>query len=132
MRRHPEMGAELVGRVGSLRKSRELVLSHHERYDGSGYPRGTRSGEIPLGARIFAVADAFDAMTSDRPYRAALSFEDAVARISEGRGRQFDPVVVDAFLAVEFERWREIAKSTGVSLRKSTETVQQERGRSRA
>lgn len=103
MRRHPEMGADLVGRVGSLKDAAELVLSHHERYDGMGYPRGLRGESIPRGARIFAVADAFDAMTTDRLYRRALSFDEAVKRLSEERGRQFDPEVVDALLALGFD-----------------------------
>lgn len=123
LRRHPEMGAELVGRVRFLRESRDLVLSHHERYDGTGYPHGRRAMEIPLGARIFAVADAFDAMTTDRPYRKALSFEEAVARIQEGRGAQFDPAVVDAFLVVGFERWNALAEASGLSLQRTSATA---------
>jgi HD-GYP domain-containing protein (c-di-GMP phosphodiesterase class II) len=88
-------------------------LSHQERYDGGrdgeypGYPRGLRGEEIPLGARIVAVVDAFDAMTTDRPYRAALPFEAAVDALRRERGRQFDPKVVDVFLQILLERpWR--------------------------
>jgi putative nucleotidyltransferase with HDIG domain len=109
MRRHPEMGADLVGRVGSLKDAAELVLSHHERYDGTGYPRGLRGELIPRAARIFAVADAFDAMTTDRLYRRALSFDEAARRLSEGRGRQFDPEVVDALLALGSDQLKEVS-----------------------
>jgi HD-GYP domain-containing protein (c-di-GMP phosphodiesterase class II) len=75
----------------------EIVRSHHERYDGGGYPRGLEGEEIPLAARIFAIADSFDAMTSDRPYRSALSMDEAVAEIRAGSGTQFDPMCVEAF-----------------------------------
>jgi HD-GYP domain-containing protein (c-di-GMP phosphodiesterase class II) len=73
------------------------VRSHHERFDGTGYPGGLSGEEIPLAARIFAIADSFDAMTSDRPYRSALSADEAVAEILAGSGTQFDPACVDAF-----------------------------------
>jgi HD-GYP domain-containing protein (c-di-GMP phosphodiesterase class II) len=76
------------------------VLHHHEHFDGTGYPYGLRSGDIPLAARIVAVADAFDAMTTDRPYRAAMSAAVAFQRLEDGRGEQWDPAVVDTFLAV--------------------------------
>jgi HD-GYP domain-containing protein (c-di-GMP phosphodiesterase class II) len=75
------------------------VLAHHERIDGRGYPRGLRGDEIPLGARIIAVADAWDAMTSDRPYRQALAQEVALAELLRGRGTQWDSAVVDSFTA---------------------------------
>ena len=75
----------------------DIVRSHHERFDGAGYPRGLSGEEIPLAARIFAIADSFDAMTSDRPYRSALSADEAVAEILGGSGTQFDPACVDAF-----------------------------------
>ena len=78
-----------------------MIRSHHERWDGSGYPDLLRRDEIPLGARIFAVADALDAMTSDRPYRHAHSWETAADEILTQSGRQFDPEVVDAFRSVE-------------------------------
>jgi HD-GYP domain-containing protein (c-di-GMP phosphodiesterase class II) len=77
----------------------EIVLSHEERYDGSGYPRGLRGEAIPLWARLFAVIDTLDAMTSDRPYRTGLSFDDALAEIVRMTGTQFDPRAVEAFVA---------------------------------
>jgi HD-GYP domain-containing protein (c-di-GMP phosphodiesterase class II) len=81
-----------------LRGALPIVLHHHERWNGSGYPIGLRGREIPLGARIFGVADAYDAMTSHRPYRRALSHEVAVAELRRNAATQFDPDVVDAFL----------------------------------
>ncbi|MBI2914078.1 MAG: hypothetical protein HYY03_09170, partial [Chloroflexi bacterium] len=79
--------------------------AHHERYDGTGYPRGLAGDQIPLGARIFAVADAFDAMTSDRPYRRAVPPEEALAEILRFNGSQFDPAVVRAFVGVYQKRF---------------------------
>jgi hypothetical protein len=95
---HTEIGSRILSQFHLFRSGSEIVLHHHERFDGSGYP-GRLAGEaIPLGARVVAVADAFDAMTSDRPYRAALSVEEATARVRLGAGSQWDPVVVDAML----------------------------------
>jgi response regulator RpfG family c-di-GMP phosphodiesterase len=97
MRRHPDIGFQILRSIPFLRIPAEIVLSHQERFDGRGYPRGLRGEEIPLGARIFAVADTLDAMTSDRPYRAGTTFAAARAEISRCAGTQFDPVVVKAF-----------------------------------
>lgn len=98
MRRHPVIGYEMLKGVSFLAEPAEIVHHHHERYDGKGYPRGLARDEIPLGARIFAVADTFDAMTSDRPYRRALPWEAAHDEIVRHGGSQFDPRVVEAFL----------------------------------
>jgi len=100
MRRHPQVGFEIISGVEVLSNVAKIVLSHHEKFDGTGYPVGSAGDEIPLGARIFAVADAFDAMTSDRPYRKATTIADALEEISRCRGTQFDPQIVDAFLRV--------------------------------
>jgi putative nucleotidyltransferase with HDIG domain len=100
MRRHPEIGAKIVGHYHLHKESVDCVLYHHERYDGKGYPHGLKGEEIPLGARIMAVADSYEAMTSDRPYRKALSQEIAVQQLKEGMGMQFDPMMVAAFLTV--------------------------------
>jgi len=116
MREHPEIGARLIGELRFLAAAREMVLSHHERYDGAGYPKGLKGKEIPLGARLFAVADTLDAVTTDRPYRRGRSFSVAAGIIRSERGRQFDPAVVEAFAAIPFEAWLTTAMSFGVTL----------------
>lgn len=98
MKTHPLIGAQVVAPMAFLGRASDVIRSHHERWDGRGYPRGLRGEEIPLAARIFSVVDAFDAMTSDRPYRRALPVTDAVDEISSSSGAQFDPDVVEAFL----------------------------------
>jgi HD-GYP domain-containing protein (c-di-GMP phosphodiesterase class II) len=98
MRAHPSIGAQIVEPIQFLGSAVEIVRSHHEWFDGRGYPRGLRGEQIPLAARIFSVADSFDAMTSDRPYRRALPVEHALDEVRTGTGTQFDPVVVEAFL----------------------------------
>jgi len=103
MESHARIGYELVCCIGFLAGSAEIVLTHHERYDGTGYPQGLQGNEIPLPARIFAVADTLDAMTSDRPYRRALPYSAAREEIIRESGRQFDPSVVQAFLAIPEE-----------------------------
>jgi HD-GYP domain-containing protein (c-di-GMP phosphodiesterase class II) len=103
MRSHPNQGARIVEPIPFMGEAVEIVRTHHERFDGGGYPRGLRGEQIPLAARIFAIADSFDAMTSDRPYRSALSTEDAVAEIRAGSGTQFDPLCVEAFEALVAE-----------------------------
>ncbi len=100
MLKHPEAGYRIVKRIGFLRDAAEIVYAHQERYDGTGYPRGLKGDEIPLGARLFKVADVYDALTSIRPNRSPLSYEEAVTTILKQKGSQFDPAVVDAFLAI--------------------------------
>jgi HD-GYP domain-containing protein (c-di-GMP phosphodiesterase class II) len=90
----------IIAPIRFLANVQGLVRHHHERFDGAGYPDGLKRDQIPLGARIIAVADAFDAMTSRRPYRAALDLDTAVQEIRRGSGKQFDPSVVEAFLEV--------------------------------
>jgi putative nucleotidyltransferase with HDIG domain len=108
MRRHCEIGYAVLERIPFLKEAAEIVLSHQECYDGSGYPRGLRAEQIPLGARIFAVADTLDAMISDRPYRKALSITAAREEIQRFSGRQFDPRVVQVFLAQPSNVWFEL------------------------
>src|SRR4030095_13705898 len=91
---HPAAGAEIVQKVRALKRSSEIVRSHHERPDGRGYPFGLMSEDVPVGARILNVSDAFDAMTSDRPYRRALSVDSALRELDQGAGTQFDREVV--------------------------------------
>jgi len=108
METHTILGEQMLGGVAFLQGAGlAVVRSHHERWDGQGYPDGLRGAEVPLGARIFAVADTLDAMTSDRPYRRALPWEAAEREILARRGSQFDPAVVDAFSAAE-GRLREV------------------------
>lgn len=111
MQRHAEIGYNLVKRIPFLADAAEIILTHHERWDGSGYPRGLKGTDIPLGARIFAVADTVDAMTSDRPYRSALSFEEAQEEIRSGAGSRYDSQVVSAFLAVAIDNWKALRHS---------------------
>jgi putative nucleotidyltransferase with HDIG domain len=112
MRTHVQIGFDLVNQVQSLAAAADLVLAHQEHFDGSGYPRGLKGEAIPRDARVFAVADALDAMTSDRPYRKAMAWEAAREEIVAQSGRQFDPAVVEAFLAIPDARWRELQSGT--------------------
>jgi response regulator RpfG family c-di-GMP phosphodiesterase len=100
MRTHPEIGARLIANIPFLRGAIPIVRHHHERWDGTGYPLGLRGIDIPLGARIFAVVDAFDAMTADRPYSRAISFGAARAEIRRCAGSHFDPDVVASFMRI--------------------------------
>jgi len=99
IQKHPEIAYQIVRDIPFLQRAGEIMLHHHERFDGGGYPRGLVGEEIPLGARIFAVVDAYDAMTSDRSYRRAGSHASAVREIKRNSGTQFDARVVEAFLA---------------------------------
>jgi putative nucleotidyltransferase with HDIG domain len=108
MRKHCEIGYAVLERIPFLKEAAEIVLAHQESYDGSGYPRGLKGAQIPLGARIFAVADTLDAMISDRPYRKAVPISAARAEIQLYSGRQFDPHVVEVFLAQPDEIWLEL------------------------
>ena len=100
MQKHPLLAGLMVSNVGFLEGAMPILLYHHERYDGTGYPFGLEGEAIPLEARIFAVVDAYDAMTSDRPYRKAMPPEDALAEIKRNSRSQFDPRVVEAFTNV--------------------------------
>jgi putative nucleotidyltransferase with HDIG domain len=99
IRRHPLAGARMIRNFEALRPALPYILFHHERWDGHGYPSGRSREQIPSGARIVAVADAFDAMISLRPYRPPLTVRDALTELEEGAGTQFDPGVVRAFVA---------------------------------
>lgn len=116
MREHCERGYEMVRKIPFLKEASEIVLSHQESFDGSGYPRGLAGTDIPLGARIFAIADTLDAITSDRPYRKGRSFEDASEEIRRCGGRQFDPAIVEVFLSIPTQHWSDLrAELSGLS-----------------
>jgi putative nucleotidyltransferase with HDIG domain len=108
MREHCRYGYEMVRKIPFLKEASEIVYTHQERFDGKGYPRGLAGEEIPLGARIFAIADTLDAMTSDRPYRKGTSFESASQEIGRCAGGQFDPAIVEVFLRIPTDTWSEL------------------------
>ena len=110
MREHPLHGQQILRDIEFLRGAARVVAQHHERWDGSGYPLGLRGEEIDLNARIFAVADAFDAMISDRVYRRGRTYETAAEELDRWAGRQFDPRVVEAFHRVPREDWDELRR----------------------
>ena len=116
MRTHPQMGHALLAGIDFLQEPAEIVLQHHERWDGSGYPRGLRGEEIHLGARIFAVADALDAITIHRPHRAARGWRWARAELARGAGTQFDPQVVAAYMGVADEDWQALSRRFALAL----------------
>lgn len=98
MQTHSQKGAELLSKYKNFSRGVSMIMHHHERWDGGGYPAGLSGYAIPFGARVIAVADSYDAMTSDRPYRSALSDRQAIQILLEGRGRQWDANVVNAFV----------------------------------
>ena len=108
MREHSRLGAQLIDPIHRLRPARDIVLHHHESWCGRGYPSGLVGEAIPLGARIFSPVDAYDAMTSDRPYRAGMSHDEAMSQLSQGAGTQFDPRIVEVLLAIDEREWRSV------------------------
>lgn len=100
IKKHPEMGANILARISMFQSISDVVAAHHERYDGTGYPKGLKGEEIPEEARIVAIADAFDAMMSDRHYRKKLTMEECIRELEEGMGTQFDSNMIPAFLSV--------------------------------
>jgi len=108
MQGHVRLGYDMVRRIPFLAEAAEIILTHHERWDGSGYPRGLAGIQIPFGARIFGVADTVDAMTSKRPYRPALPLADALQEIRNGLGGRYDPEISGAFLQINSEEWEAI------------------------
>ena len=109
MRKHCEIGYNMLIRIPFLRDAAEIVLAHQEFYDGTGYPRGLKGDHIPLGARIFTIADSLDAMISDRPYRKALPMSHA--------GTQFDPKVVEVFCTIPEQHWADLRENLGSPFR---------------
>jgi len=117
MRRHCQIGYDMLIRIPFLRDAAEIVLAHQEFFNGTGYPRGLREEQIPLGARIFTVADSLDAMISDRPYRKALPMAYAREEIRRCSGTQFDPKVVEVFLSIPDQHWIELRQNLGSPFR---------------
>ena len=117
MRTHCEIGYNMLTRIPFLRDAAEIVLAHHEFFDGTGYPRGLRSEQIPLGARIISIANALDSMLSDCPYRSALSMSHAREEIRRGAGTQFDTKIVDVFLSIPENHWIELRENLGSPFR---------------
>ena len=114
MQRHCELGYQMVRKIPFLKDAAEIVYAHQERWDGTGYPQGLKGEEIPLGARIFAIADTLDAITSDRPYRSARSYQAAREEIELWSGRQFDPVIVKVFLRMPQSIWENLRSQVKV------------------
>jgi putative nucleotidyltransferase with HDIG domain len=110
MRKHPEAGYRIVKRIGFLKDAAEIVYAHHEKFDGGGYPRGLKGTAIPLGARMFMVADAYDALTSERPYHSHMQYEQALDVIQKERGLHFDPLIVDLFAQIPSKELHAIAE----------------------
>jgi response regulator RpfG family c-di-GMP phosphodiesterase len=111
MRRHVLVGEQILNRIPFLRPSAPVVRHHHERYDGKGYPNGLAGEQIPLGARLFTLADTLDAMTSDRSYRKAVGLSEVYAEVSRERGQQFDPQIADLFLKTPEAAWQQVRDS---------------------
>jgi putative nucleotidyltransferase with HDIG domain len=132
MRQHCALGYELVRKIPFLRAASEIIYTHQETFDGSGYPRGLSGEAIPLGARIFAIADTLDAMTSDRPYRKGLTFAEARQEIIRCSGSQFDPAIVQVFLGMPPGMWSDLRREVecgtttilGAPLATSAQTIQ--------
>lgn len=127
MKQHPKIGYEILNRIEFLEEASIMVLHHHENFDGNGYPAGLKGEEIPIGSRIFAVADTMDAMTSDRVYRKALSLETVSSELRKFSGKQFDPEVVEAFHRYSLDDWARLRSQLDEKIRSSdhlsTETL---------
>ena len=108
IKQHPIIGYKMLSGIKFLREASQIVLHHHEHFNGNGYPTKLKGDSIPLGARIFAVADALEALISDRPYRKALPIEEAKKEIIRCSGSQFDPDVVETFLSIPLDEWLRI------------------------
>jgi response regulator RpfG family c-di-GMP phosphodiesterase len=124
MRKHPDIGYQMIQGIPFLSTPATIVLSHQERFDGTGYPRNLRGEEIHIGARIFAIADTLDAMTSDRPYRRGTTFENAEAEIFRCSGSQFDPHVVRAFMDIGVSTLRKIKQDMAMAKTRSVAAVE--------
>jgi HD-GYP domain-containing protein (c-di-GMP phosphodiesterase class II) len=125
MNTHPDRGADLLQRYPDFARGAEIIRHHHESWDGTGYPQGLKATGIPFGARVIAVADSYDAMTSDRPYRKAMPQAKAALILHEGRGKQWDPQIVDAFLqSIEVQVEPASASASAPSLQSASHLLQ--------
>jgi HD-GYP domain-containing protein (c-di-GMP phosphodiesterase class II) len=115
VKRHPEFGWTVIRNIPGLERTSLNILHHHENFDGTGYPAGLKGSEIPIGARIVAVIDAFDAMISSRPYRAGLPLEEAIRRLQAASGTQFDPTVVRTFVRIAQDEMSAVLAAVGSS-----------------
>lgn len=115
MKKHPEYGWGAIRLFPTLERASLFILHHHESYDGKGYPAGLRDSEIPTGSRIVSVIDSFDAMVSSRPYRKGLPFEEAIRRLKEASGTQFDPAVVNCFVKLAQPEMENVFAATGTT-----------------
>ncbi len=122
MRKHPEIGFRILSKIKLLNAAAKIVLQHQERYDGTGYPAGLKGEEIALGARIFAVADTLDCMTSNRPFQKATTFEATRIEILRVSGKQLDPAIVEKFLEIPIEEWRGIYQEVRAKAGRKEET----------
>ncbi|MDZ4383893.1 MAG: HD domain-containing phosphohydrolase, partial [Nitrospirota bacterium] len=123
MRNHVEYGYRMLRHIPFLRDAAMIMLHHHERFDGAGYPQGLKDHDIVIGARIFAIADTYDAMTTDRPYRKALSDQDAREEITRCNGSQFDPAIVEAFFNIAVDHWLQIKEDVAVHFKSYKEVI---------
>lgn len=123
MRNHVEYGYRMLKHIPFLRDAAMIMLHHHERFDGAGYPQSLKDHDIVIGARIFAVADTYDAMTTDRPYRKALTDQDAREEIARCSGSQFDPAVVEAFFNIAVDRWLQIKEDVAGHFKSYKEVI---------
>lgn len=115
VKRHPELGWTVIRNLPGLEQASLYVLHHHENFDGTGYPACLRDSEIPIGSRIVSVIDAFDAMVSSRPYRAGLPLEEAIRRLLDASGTQFDPAVIKSFVPIAQTEMSAVLEAVGVS-----------------
>jgi HD-GYP domain-containing protein (c-di-GMP phosphodiesterase class II) len=115
VKRHPEFGWTVIRNLPGLEQTSLYVLHHHENFDGTGYPARLRESEIPIGARIVSVIDAFDAMVSTRPYRAGMPLDEAIRRLHQASGKQFDPAVVKSFVRFAEKEMHAVLEAVGVS-----------------
>jgi putative nucleotidyltransferase with HDIG domain len=119
MQKHPEIGFRILSSIKFLKEAAQLVLHHHEHYDGNGYPHRLKGTEINLGARVFSIADALDDLTTNRPFQAAINFDDAIKKIKEMSGSQLDPALVDEFLTVPVPEWKALRREISATTKRA-------------